>query len=199
MRLDVLVPWYVYLLVPPLVVGFTVLGWLYRVRWRLALGTLVLGALALLAAAVEGAVTTLPPGSREASLCSALGTEAPCQYHEIGRLRGTLTFAANTDTDSLHTLVLLFTARGQSLAELHFNTAVSEVDILARVGNPATNWDRLIASRDTWPALRALARVTEGVPVLVQAVARKGGQDHVGDPLASTALLKVRVSLVVLE
>jgi hypothetical protein len=103
---------------------------------------------------------------------------------------------ANTDEDSLHTLLLLFTARGSSVAELQFNTAVSEADVLDRVTNPQTNWDRLIANRVTWPALQALARVTDGVPVIVAAAPRKGAVDRTGDALASVATLKVRIALM---
>jgi hypothetical protein len=170
---------------------------IWYVRGLLLLPSVLAAVLVLIGAYVAfGAMTSLPPASREQSLCFALGAEAPCTYREIGALRGTLTVAANTDPENVHTLVLLFTARGSAVADLQFNTAASETDVLATVADPLTNWDKLIARRDTWPALRALARVTDGVPVLVAAKARKGAVDHTGDPLASVALLKVRVAFM---
>jgi hypothetical protein len=142
------------------------------------------------------AVTTLPTASREASLCAALGTEAPCTYTEIGRLKGVLTFAAATDTDGVHTLARLFTARGTTLGSLQYNVATSEDDVVERVNNPASNWRHLIADAAAWAPLRELARVPDGVPVIVEAQPRKGGSDHTSDALASVALLKVRIGFM---
>lgn len=185
------------LILPSWLIRFTrTLIFLVRFRWPIGLALLLLcGG----AAVAFGAMTSLPPSSREASLCFALGTEAPCAYHEIGRLKGTVTFAVADHPAELPTMVTLFTAKRQSHARLELHASVSETDMLDRVRNPATNWDKLIPPSETWPTLRTLARVSDGVPVIVVAVAVKGEADHTGDALASVAALRVRLAFLVLD
>lgn len=147
-----------------------------------------------------GSMTSLPPASREESLCIALGTEAPCAYHEIARLKGLVTFFAADQDATFPVMTTVFTAKRQSHARVELFGSVGETAMLDRVRDPATNWDNLIPPSDTWPTLRALARVIDGVPVIVAAVmAKHSDQDHTGDTLASVAALRVRLAFMVLD
>ena len=188
-----------YWVILPRWVAYFVTGLLFLVRrrWWVAFAILLLALIGTVP--VFGSMTSLPPDSREASLCFMLGTEAPCAYHEIGRLKGTVTFAVADHPTELPTLLTLFTAKRQSHARLELHASVSETDLLDRVRNPATNWDKLIPPSETWPTLRTLARVTDGVPVIVAAVPVKGDADHAGDALASVASLRVRLAFLVLD
>lgn len=165
--------------------------WWYPALWGLVAGGLAVGAIVGLAVALAtAAVVTLPPTSRADQLCMALGTEAPCDTEEVGHLRGTLTFVA----DDARSFMGVLATRGKSLAaDLGI---VDEATLLLRLTTPSTNWEGLVTPSSAWPALRAVAQVTDGVPVLMALTYKRGGVDQTDQVAPTTALARVRIALV---
>lgn len=164
--------------------------WWYVGPWALTLVGLIVGGVVGLVALAWGAVITLPPTSRADQLCLALGTEAPCATEEIGHLRGTLTFVA----DDGGAFVGVLQTRGKSVAA-DLGT-VDEGVLLLNLSTTSTDWGGLVTPSAIWPALRTVAKVTDGVPVLMALAYRKGGVDQIDQVAPTTALARVRIALV---
>lgn len=170
-------------------------------RWMHRLITAGVMLLSFVASCLAGAVT-LPPSSRADQLCAALGTEAPCLTEEVGHVRGTLTFlvyeVALAETQPGLELWGLLTSKGkQYAARLPTYGAQTEPEVAGLAADPLTRWVGMVADSRTWATFRMLAKVNEGVPVLVAAKPTKGGVDmSTDDGMATTAALRVRVALV---
>lgn len=160
------------------------------VYWRRVLVGALLGMLGGGALGAWGATTTLPMASRPDALCQALGTEAPCATEEIGHLRGTVLLVAQETTD----MVGLFLVKGVVIAAPL--GPADEGALLGALGHATAAWAQLVPPSVTWPTLRALARVSEGVPVVQTVTAARGPWDGQDDGMATTGPLRVRVALV---
>jgi hypothetical protein len=175
---------------------FSALEWI-KLRWRAALGSLLV--LACSAGLTWAGATTIPPASRHAMICAALGADDDCSFHELGHLKAHVTLIAfdpSAPGEPWRPIAVLAKIRGRTVALSLM--AAPEADLRATIDDPATRYDDLLVDAAAWPDLRALARLETGVPIVrdAQRTLSPRVQETPDDAMGTVRSLKVRIALV---
>jgi len=171
--------------------------WWIRGHRRRAACVLLVSLVALPAHAARAALTTIPAPSRPAQICAALGADEGCVTREIAHLRGRVAIIAfdPVPPGGAWNPVIALVQIAHRLLALSLVPA-SEQSTLATLDTPQTNYTDLVLAREAWPALRALAHVTDGVPVLLEARRLTPRPVVSTEALGEARVLRIRIALV---
>lgn len=194
-------PRWVHWTVSSLVAVFSTLEWIIQRRWRFLGASLALGVLAWVSLAHAGAVT-IPPSSRTTNICAALGADQGCAWSEVAHLKGEVTLVAFDPVapgGALNPVLVVARIKGREVS-MPLGPA-SEQYVRDVVDDPSTDYRNLMVGSAAWPALRELAHVTDGVPIVLDARKSLSPKPTVAtsDAAADTRTLKVRIALVQLQ
>ena len=181
------------------VVVFAALGRLTHWRYVVAVVLAVMTGLAFAWGVGVGAMVSLPPSGRTTNICAALGADYGCTWAEVAHLKGEVTLVAYdpvTIGDPYNPVLVVARIKGHSVS-MPIGPA-SEQRMLDVVDDPTTNYQNLMIGSPAWPALRELAHLSLGVPILLDARKSLTPKPTVtsSDAAAETRTLKVRIALI---